>query len=468
MQAPGPRALEFLYRVQTRGFLDVVGELWREHGDVFRVQIGSRTLLFALHPDAVERTTSTQKAKYDKLSSYDPVRKFLTGEGLIASRGELWRRQRKLLAPFFTPKGIRAYAELMIDDGVRLQERWQVVAREGKEIEISEDMMAVTSSIILKALFSSEGNESLQEIRKAIEAMLAFVNFRTIPNWLPLWVPTPRNRRYRAARALVHRVLSEIIAKRRALDPQRWPEDMLTRLMTARDEETGQPMSEALLRDEAVTAFVAGHETTARTLTFAWYALAKNPEASARLHDELDTVLGERIPTLDDLRQLPYTLRVVKEVLRLYPAAPFYARDALEADQIAGFDVPAGATVMLSPYYTHRHPGFWETPELFDPDRWTDERGWQHAAYHPFGAGPRVCIGNNFSLLESHLLLAILARRFAPRLREGYEPRWAMRGVLSLANGLPMVLEARGGRVNDSASRSGSARAAEATDSPAR
>jgi cytochrome P450 len=204
-------------------------------------------------------------------------------------------------------------------------------------------------------------------------------------------------------------------------------------------------MGEGMLRDETITAFVAGHETTARTLSFAWYALASNPHAAERLHEELDRVLGGRLPTVGGLRQLPYTLQVLKEVLRLYPAAPFYARDALGADQLGGYDVPKGAGIMLSPYYTHRHPQFWDEPDRFDPDRWTREReamihGHQ---YHPFAAGPRICIGNNFSLLESHLLLAILAQRFAPRLRDGYQAKWEMLGVLSLKGGLPMVIAPR-------------------------
>jgi cytochrome P450 len=243
----------------------------------------------------------------------------------------------------------------------------------------------------------------------------------------------------------VHGLISALIAERRATDESQWPDDLLARLMRARDEETGEAMSAGLLRDESITTFFAGHETTARTMTFTWYALAANPAVAAKLHAELDRVLGGRVPTTDDLRQLPYTLQVVKEVLRLYPAAPFYVRDAVGADELGGFAVPAGAAVMLSPYYTHRHPQFWTDPETFDPDRWTREReAERHShAYHPFAAGPRICIGNNFSLLESHLLLAILAQRFAPRLRPGFVPRWWMRGTLGLKDGLPMVLAAR-------------------------
>jgi cytochrome P450 len=444
MQAPGPGVLQFIRGVRSLGFLEFIGQQWREHGDVFQVRIGRRTLVFAMHPDAVERVNVGHRQNYDKLGSYDPVRKYLIGDGLIAATGEHWRRQRKLMAPFYTPRGVQAYAELMIRDCARLVERWQGLAGAGTEVEIAEEMTFVTASIILKAMFSTETTESIRQIKDAAETMVSFVNAQ-LTSVLPAWLPTAKNRKYRAARALTERTINTLIAERRGIDEAQWPDDLLSRLMKVRDEETGQAMPESLLRDEAITVFFAGHETTARTMTFAWYALATNPKVTERLHEELDRVLGGRIPTPDELRQLPYTLQVVKEVLRLYPAAPFYIRDAVSADRLAGFDVPAGAGVMLSPYYTHRHPQFWDDPEVFDPDRWTRERETaRHGhAYHPFAAGQRICIGNNFSLLETHLLLAMLAQRFTPRLRPGFAPRWTMQGTLGIANGLPMVITAR-------------------------
>jgi cytochrome P450 len=442
---PSPGLLRFIHGVRTRGFLEFVGGLWREHGDVFQVRIGSRVLIFAMHPDAVEHVNVSHRSNYEKRDSYDTVRNYLTGEGLVASNGEIWRRQRKLMAPFFTPKAVQAYAELMIRDTTRLVERWETLANEGTEVDISAEMTLVTASIILKTMFSSETPESIVRMKDAVETMIAFVDTQMTGLRIPLWVPTAKNRKFSAAREFVHGTIAALITERRAIDEAQWPNDLLSRLMKARDEQTGEPMSESLLRDEAITTFFAGHETTARTMTFAWYALASNPEVAERLHEELDRVLAGRLPTVDELRQLPYTLQVVKEVLRLYPAAPFYVRDAIAPDQIAGFDVPVGAGVMLSPYYTHRHPQFWSNPEAFDPDRWTRERESAHHghAYHPFAAGPRICIGNNFSLLESHLLLAILAQRFTPRMRPGFEPRLMMRGTLDFVGGLPMVLAAR-------------------------
>jgi len=445
MQPSGPGFLQFLKGIRTHGFLDFMGQQWREHGDVFQVRIGRRTLLFVMHPDAVEQVNVSGRQNYDKRASYDSVRKYLIGNGLVTSSGELWRRQRKLMAPFFTPKGVQTYAGLFIRDTARLVERWQELAGAGTEVEIAEEMTLITASIILKAMFSTETMESIHQMKDAVATMISFTDTKMTGLQLPLWVPTTKNRKYLAARDMVHRSIATLIAQRRAADEATWPDDLLSRLMKTRDEETGQPMSEALLRDESITTFFAGHETTARTMTFAWYALAANPKVTERLHEELDRVLGGRPLAPEDLKQLPYALQVVKEVLRLYPAAPFYVRDAVAGDKIGGFDVPAGAAVMLSPYYTHRHPQFWDDPEVFDPDRWTREReSARHGhAYHPFAAGPRICIGNNFSLLESHVLLVMLAQRFTPKLRPGYRPRWAMQGTLGLENGLPMTIVAR-------------------------
>jgi cytochrome P450 len=440
--------LQFINGIRTLGFLDLVGKLWREHGDVFQVRTGRGTLIFALHPDAVEQLNVGNRQNYDKLGTYEPMRKYLIGKGLVSSTGELWRRQRKMLAPFYTPRGVQAYAGMMIREGERLADRWQGLASNGGEVEVGDEMILVTAHIILKAMFSTETMESIHQVKDAAETMLAFFTQKmTGPRLpaLPLWLPTPKNRKYVAARDLLHRSIRALIAERRAKNEAEWPDDLLSRLMKARDEETGQAMSEDLLRDESITTYVAGHETTARTLTFAWYALATNPEVAERLHEELDRALGGHTPTVEDLRQLPYTLQVIKETMRLYPAVPFYARDAIAADKLGGFDLPAGAAVFLSPYYTHRHPDFWENPDVFDPDRWTPERetARHRFAYHPFAAGPRVCIGNNFALLESHLLLAVLAQRFALRLRAGFEPRWEHSGPLTIANGLPMVIARR-------------------------
>lgn len=444
---PGPsNFFHIINNIRRLGFLAYADDLWKTYGDVFRLKLAGRDMIFAMHPDAVRHVSVANRQNYDKLHSYDNVRKYLIGDGLIASTGDLWKRQRKLMSPFYTPRGVQAYADMMLRDGLRLVERWEKTVSRAESVEMAEEMTLVAASIILKAMFSLETDDEIISMKSAVETMITYVsNGQSAPLALPDWAPTKRNRNYRAARERVHSYISHVIETRRALPEREWPDDLLTKLMQARDEQTGEAMSETLLSDESVTIFFAGHETTARTLTAVWYSLASHPEVESKLHAELDSVLCDEPPTLDDLHRLPYTLQVIKETLRLFPPAPFYIRDAIGADEMCGFSIPAGASVMLSPYFTHRHPDFWEDPLRFDPDRWTPEReAAQHPyAYHPFAAGQRVCIGNNFSLLESHILLALLARRFAPRLADGFVPEWTMQGTLGTSNGMPMTITTR-------------------------
>ncbi len=441
-EIPGVNTVEALLGLSRAGFLNYVGELWHRYGDVFQMNILNRHMIVAIHPDAVRQVTVSNRQNYDKLKSYDTVRKFILGNGLLASTGELWRRQRRLMAPFYTPKGVQAYGEIMLKDAQRLRTRWSGL--NGSRVHIGEEMTYVTASIILRSMFSMETDEDIIRMKDAVKTMIGYAGRNQTGIEIPLWVPTRANRDYVRARELVHSYIQSVLAQRQALPEAEWPDDLLTRLMQARDEETGEPMSESLLRDESITTFFAGHETTARTMTYAWYALAKHPEVAEKLHAELDAVLGDSTPTLEDLHRLPYTLQVIKEVLRLYPPAPFYARDELYEDRIGEFNTQ-GLPVLLSPYYTHRHPDFWEDPLEFDPGRWSPEKeaDMHPYAYHPFAAGQRVCIGNNFSLLESHVLLSLLAREFAPRLAPGFEPKFIMAGTLGTSNGFPMIIERR-------------------------
>lgn len=427
--------------IARHGFLETSGRLWRTHGDTFALRLGMGDMVIAVHPDSVRDVNLTQRRSFDKRTSYDGVRRYIAGEGLIASTGDLWRRQRKLMAPFFTPKGVKAFADVMFADAAKLEQRWAGLAASGTVVDMGPEMMALTASIIVRALFSTEADADIVHLKDHVETMIQFTASKMGPH-LPDWVPTASHRAFERARAEVHGYIDGVIDARRASGGQH--DDLLSRLMDARDDD-GTPMSESLLRDESITMFFAGHETTARTMTATWAALAAHPRVAARLHAELDDVLGDRTPTLDDLHHLPYTLRVVKEVLRLWPAAPVYVRDAVEDTEVGGYPVPEGTPVMLAPFWTHRHPDFWDDPEVFDPDRFTPEaEAARHPqAYHPFATGERVCIGNHFSLLESHLLLAVLARRFAPRLAGERHTRWVMQGTLTPEGGMPMRIAER-------------------------
>ncbi len=232
---------------------------------------------------------------------------------------------------------------------------------------------------------------------------------------IPLSVPTPSNRRVQSAIRTLDKVVYGMIEERRRSGEDRG--DLLSMLMAARDADSGETMNDQQLRDEVMTLFVAGHETTANALTWTWYLLAKSPPVARRLRAELDQVLGGRAPTVDDLPKLPYLLQVVQEALRLYPPAWLIGRTPIQDDEIAGYHIPAGSTIMMSQYVTHRHPDFWEQPEGFDPDRFAAH---PPPAYFPFGGGPRVCIGNNFALIEARLVLATVAQRYRVELVPGH------------------------------------------------
>ena len=441
-----PFIIDAALEMQRKGLLQFFMDAWRAYGDLAPIQIGPQRMFLAVHPEHVRHISITNRQNYDKLHSYDDVRTYLLGDGLVSSTGELWKRQRRLVAPFFTPRAVEQYYPIIAADAEALAKRWEDRSYSDQPVEMTSEMMLITASIILRSMFSTESDEQMLAIKGAVETMIQFVALRQMsPVHLPVWVPTPSNTRYRQARDLVHTYINGVIAQRRALPADQWPDDLLSKLMLARDEETGAAMSDLLLRDESITIFFAGHETTARTLTFLWYALAQHPDVAARLHDEVDTVIGDRTPTIDDLKQLGYTLQVIKETLRLYPPAPMYVRDAVSDDIIDSIPIPAGSRMMLLPYATHRHPAFWEDPEKFDPDRWLPEReAQQHPfAYHPFAAGQRICIGNSFSLFESHILTALLARRFAPQLVPGHQLQIEFGGTLTAKNGLPMTIRQR-------------------------
>jgi cytochrome P450 len=442
-----PSALELIKTIKREGNLGWMMNIWRQHGDLTHVRVGSQSFFLVVHPEHVRRISVTHRQNYDKAQSYDVVRELLLGNGIVTATGDDWRGQRKLMAPFFTPRNVEKFYPIFLSDTQRLIEHWRSHYQgSGRPVEMLEEMMRITASVILHSVFSTDSDEALLRIKNSAETMITFVSeLQMRPIQWPLWVPTPGNLRFRRAQQLMNDYVRGLIARRRAIPTEQWPDDLLTKMMTTRDEETGAVVADQLLIDNGVTLFVAGHETTARTLSFMWYALSQNPVVEQRLHAELDSVLGEAPPTINDLKKLPYTLQVVKEVLRLYPAVPLYPRDAIVDDEIDGVRIPAGTRMMLFPYATHRHPAFWEDPERFDPDRWLPEReaARDPHAFHVFAAGQRICLGNSFSLLETHVIAAMLARRFKLRLKPGHTPRIDISGTLGARNGLPMLIEAR-------------------------
>lgn len=446
---PGPKSFLGLKNIRDmgqQGILRLVGDLWRQYGDIFEIRVGPKKLIIVVHPDDVRHVTLTNTQNYEKGESYDSVRKYVIGNGVVTSTGELWKRQRRLMAPFYTPSAVQEFSEIFIRDTVAMTERWQQLADRQTPVEMMDEMALITASIILKAVFSTESEQDILQIKESVETMITYASRKgMIPFGVPDWVPTAANNNYWKARELVHDYINSVLDTRLAMDESKYPDDLLSKLITAEDPETGERMSRELLRDEALTNFFAGYETSARAMSYTWYALAKNPTVRKKLHEELDHELDDTLPTLDDLKRLPYTLRTIKETLRLYPPAPMYAKDVIDDDVIEGYHIERGSVIMLFPYYTHRHPDFWDEPTRFDPNRHAPEAEQERhpQAYHPFGSGKRICLGNHFSLLETHIMLAILAQRFDLQLPPDYEANFTTGGTLNLSNGLPMIIKRR-------------------------
>jgi cytochrome P450 len=401
------------YRADTLGY---ERHLARTYGDVVHVRFVNRQAYLMSGPEDVKQVLVDQADKFYKAPAYRQVLSRFLGNGLLTSDGDFWRRQRKLSQPAFHHKRIQTYAEIMINDTVRMLDRWQV----GEVRNINQDMMRLTLSIVSKALFSADVDGAAHKVGEAL-TMLLQVSDEAMQSLLmsyPDWIPTARNRRFKLAVDMLDEVIMGIINDRRRSNEDNG--DLLSMLLVAQDED-GTRMTDRQLRDEAVTIVLAGHETTANALTWAWYLLSQHPEVEAKLHEELDTVLGGRLPTLEDLRQLPYTEKVIKETMRLYPPIPTIARQAIEDVQIGEYRVPKGMIVLIAPHVIHRDPRWFADPEVFMPERWTSdmEKSLPKFAYLPFAGGPRICIGNSFAQMEANLLLATIAQRYDLQLEPG-------------------------------------------------
>ncbi len=444
--APGPRRRPIvgnLFEFGRRDMISFHAESWRRYGDVVRYEFGPKVAHLVVHPDDVKRVLVDNEKNYVKGMGYDKVRLIL-GNGLFTSEGPGWRRQRRLMQPPFTPRGVEQFAPAMTDAIDHMLAQWDEQARADTPVDVSNEMMRLAMSVIARTMLSVDLDERAVTAARSFVEVLEFVSRRSMRLLdLPLYVPTPENLSFRRAMYVLDNFILGIIAERRR-NPNP-PDDLLTKLLTARDPETGEAMSLRQVRDEVLTIFFAGHETTAQALTWAWYLLDSHPEVVERLQSEVDAALGGHAPAPADLPKLDYARMIVSETMRLYPPVWIFVRDAVGPDQLGGYDVPAGSMIMLSQYLTHRYPEFWPDPERFDPERFTPgaEETRPRYAYFPFGGGPRVCLGNNFALLEATLAVAMVARRYRLRLVPGQTIRPKMVGTLRPSGPVMMRLAAR-------------------------
>jgi len=388
------------------GFIERTRE---EYGDIVWMRFLYVPAIFLYHPDDVEYVLVTNAKNFIKsMSLRSNFFQRLVGNGLLTSQGEEWKRQRRLSQPAFHRERVASYAQVMVDYTNRLTAKWN----EGDKRDIHRDMMRLTLEIVVQCLFSADVASDVDHVGATLKELVKpFASQATLGWILNNRLPTPTHLRFHALAKKIDRVVYRIVSERRASGEDKG--DLLSMLLAARDED-GSRMNDRQLRDEVMTLFLAGHETTALTLAWSWYLLGTNPEAERKFHAELDEVLGGRTATMADLSRLKYTEQIAKECMRLYPPAYGLGREAINDCEIGGYRVPAGTQVFMFQWATQRDPRFYDEPLAFRPERWTEDfiARLPKYAYFPFGGGPRACIGASFATMEIILCLATIGQRF--------------------------------------------------------
>ena len=401
----------------------------RRHGDVACVGVGFEKLYLLSHPDHVEHVFRASADNFIKDGSMWAAAQELVGNGLGTTEGSAWLRQRRLMQPQFHRQKLAMMTSLMATAAAEGLGRWGPAAESGEPIELLRELKAVTTSMFLRALFSTSINaEEMSDLTDAVNVAFGHINVLMWTSSLPRWLPIPGSRRFQEALRTIDRIIYRILWSRYRQEGERG--DLLDFLLQARDADTGEAMSERQVRDEAITLFVAAHETTATALAWTVYLLCKHPEAARRVAAEASSLAGDRPVTFGDLDKLAYTKMAFQEAMRLYPPLWLTVRRAVAEDTIAGYRIPAGALVAIVPYVVHRHPSSWQRPEAFEPERFTqaDAERRHRGAYLPFGVGGHQCIGNNFAIMEAQLILAMLFQRYRVSLVAGHkvEPQAAI------------------------------------------
>ncbi|HEV7698942.1 MAG TPA: cytochrome P450 [Pyrinomonadaceae bacterium] len=396
-------------------FRDRTGFLTRQAalGDVSLIKMGNQTIYFVNDPDIIRDVFVVNAHKFIKGRALQRTKNLL-GRGLLTSEGAYHLRQRRMIQPAFHRSRIAEYSRWMVEMAERSIADW----REGEVRDIDQEMMHLTLRIVAKTLFNAEVGHDADAIGEAMTTLVDLFNYLMLPfsEWLEK-LPLPHSIRFKRARRTLDEIIYRIINERRRSGEDTG--DLLSMLLMARDEEDGGAMTDEQVRDEALTLFLAGHETTANALNWTWYLLSQNPDAEAKVHDELDRVLSGRLPTMDDIPLLKYTEAVLAESMRLYPPAWAIGRSVVETHEIDGYELPQGAIVLMSPFVMHRDERFWNDPLEFRPERWAElsvKEAGQRNIYFPFGGGVRRCIGESFAWAEGILLIATIGSKWCLQL----------------------------------------------------
>jgi cytochrome P450 len=438
---PGPKGHFLLGNIPDyrRGQLEFLEHCSREYGDIVRLRLGYHRIFLVNHPDAIEEVLLTKSRNFIKHFALrlTPV---LLGNGLLLSEGDFYLRQRRMVQPSFNRSRLAGYASIMVDAAENTLATWQP----GETLDMSREMMRIALEVAARTLFGSEMAGEAREINEALQLLQAcFLTRFTSFYPIPLWIPTIANVRMRRAIRRLDQIIYRFIDQRRKSGAEHG--DLLSLLLHARDEDDGGQMGDRQVRDEAMTIFLAGHETTALALSWTWYLLATHPDVEERLATEVRAVLANRLPAFDDLQHLPYAHWIVQESMRLYPPVYTIGREALQECEVGGHCVPKGTTILMNQWIVHRDGRFFDEPELFIPERWAGDfvQRLPKYAYFPFGGGPRLCPGNNFAMMEAVLILAAITQRFRFTLLPGHKViPWAT-FTLRPQGGIPAVVTRR-------------------------
>src|SRR3984957_1285120 len=443
---PGPRGTPML-GLALQVLRDPLATLTRlaKYGDIVCIRVFKQYRILLNLPEYVEQVTIVQHAKFHKNTLTKDVTERLLGQGLLISEGEFWRRQRRLAQPAFHRSRIAEYGATMVECADTHSKTW----RDGEIRDLAQEMMAMTLDIAVRTLFGTRLADEAENVGHSLGFLMRYsLRKARSPLKIPESWPTPANRRAKRETEFLDSLVYRIIAERQKEIDSGAPNphnDLLAMLMGAMDED-GTQMTPKQLRDETMTLFLAGHETTALTLSWTWYLLSENPLAEARLHEELQSVLGGRAPQVADLERLPYLKAVISEVLRLFRAAYTIARTSIAPCTVGGYDFPVDTTFIMSQWVMHRDARYFEDPEAFRPERWLDglENRLPTGAYFPFGDGPRRCIGQGFALLELGLVVARIAQRFRFKLVPGHPVVPEPLVTLRAKHGIRMTVHVRG------------------------
>ncbi len=445
IKPPGPKGnpiLGNITQMQGKGFIDFYYDLWKQYGDVVSIKLGPLNSYLFVRPEHVQHILVKNPDIYVKGMSHDKLRTAI-GNGILTLEGIDWRSQRKLMQPTYTPTNISVFGDLMLEESVNMLNRWRTDVKAGDQIDINIEITRMTMSVISRAMFGVDIGENFNEAATALVEMLNYTSSSTTSLIdVPMFIPTPKNQRLKRAKQTMKDFISDVVEKRRR---EGFGNDLLSMLMSAKDEDTNELMTDDQLHDEVLVTFFAGHETTATLLTWTLFNLAKNPTVETKLHAELQTVLGGRQPTLADMAKLPYTRMVLDETLRLYSPVSMMARDTTTDDMVDDYGIPKGSMAVIMPYITHRHPDFWEKPLEYYPEHFLPEQVEKRPryAYYPFGAGHRICIGMHFAMMEAMLILADVAQHYRLRLATENDGSVRYIGVIRPSKPIMMTLEKR-------------------------